>query len=482
MISAALTLLCVRRKSPVTYSAAVEFMRCWFLGLDSGERLPKPVADAVERAKRESNKPACSPQLLGALDHVELWRRLDSRTKSNLQSCLLNVLRPLVCVAASRCFDSNDRVEFSPAEVAEGRLCVVCVNALIHPELAKFVLRLARRQLFDAVQARQQGPNKLCGLLADELPLILQPEDADQISTLRSRSCFILAATQGLAPIDDKIGPRLRRSVLLNFNSIVFLRTRELETGEFATMSLGQVEQRIESKPTETWEESMTKLWSQIRSGRQPTWVCPPGALGNLGQHQGYVVGADGSRTERPVWFVPWFDLAPATASACEHQGCAARYIESLMSRCGFKIVLPSELVRAAVKLDEHRRDRAMDQAIAFFLSKACLIPKGLDLLPACWLAALPGILWATRKPNWTHLPYMLSRVDYEGGVLLLNFAQEQAADDDQLTLWDELRVVVNRNLYPSRWRGLKRRHRMLLLFARPDLRTSLEASPIAAI
>jgi hypothetical protein len=138
MISAALTLLLVRRKLPLTYSAAVEFMRAWFLGLDFGAGLPKPVADAVGRAKRECSKPTPSPQLLGALDCVELWTRLDPRTKSNLQSCIFNFLRPLMSAAANRCFEANDRQEFDPAEVAKGRLAVVSVNALTHPELAKF--------------------------------------------------------------------------------------------------------------------------------------------------------------------------------------------------------------------------------------------------------------------------------------------------------------------------------------------------------
>ena len=216
-------------------------MRAWFLGLDFGAGLPKPVADAVGRAKRECSKPAPSPQLLGALDCVELWTRLDPRTKSNLQSCIFNFLRPLMSAAANRCFEANDRQEFDPAEVAKGRLAVVSVNALTHPDLAKFFLRLARRLFFDAVQARQGGPHPLTGLLADEFGLILQPEDAEELATLRSRSCFVLSATQGISAMQEKIGPRLCQSVLLNFNTMVFMRSREPQTGELAT---------FESRPT----------------------------------------------------------------------------------------------------------------------------------------------------------------------------------------------------------------------------------------
>jgi hypothetical protein len=76
----------------------------------------------------------------------------------------------------------------------------------------------------------------------------------------------------------------------------------------------------------------------------------------------------------------------------------------------------------------------------------------------------------------------MIRRVECEEGVLVLHFADEQTPEDDELTLWDELRVLINCNLYPSRWRPLHRRHRMLLLFARPDLRSALDACLIAPI
>ena len=477
MIAAALTLLLVRKR-PISFGDAIEFMRSWFVGLESFATLPKPVADVVEQGKREAKKPGSAPQLLGALDHVEVWKHLDPRTRSNLQSCLLNVLRPLLSAAAVRYLDANDRPAFSPALVAEGKLCVVSINALIHPELAAFVLRLARREFFDAVQTRGAGEHPLCGLIADEFPLIVRPEDADQLATLRSKRCFVLAATQGLAAIDDKIGFRLRRAVLLNYNTLVFMRTREEEAGELAAMSLGFQEQHPRRRRPETWEDSAVTIMSHSRSEHPRELICPPGALGRLQPHQGHVVAADGNHTRTPVWFVPWFELAAEEPSPGAHEGYASRYIESLMTRCGLNALLSSELVLATARLDEHLYEPALKQAEDFFRSKACLIPEGLESLPACWLAGLPGILWATRQPDWDRLPYMISRLECENGVLLLSFAQEQVAEDERLTLWDELRVEVNRNLYPSRWRRLKRRHRMLLFFARPDLRSVLESSP----
>ena len=481
MLAAALTILVSRRDRPVTYATAIEFMRRWFFSMDPGGALPKSVSDVVERAERETKRAGASPQLASALDQVAMYRNLDSRTRSNLQACLCNILRPLTTAAAQRCFDANDRLEFSPALAAEGRLCFVSVNALVDPDLARFVLRLARQQLFDLVQLRQNGADGLCGVVADEFALMSHPDDADQLATLRSRNCFVLAATQSLSGLDRKLGERLRRTVVQNFNTIVFMRTREIEAGELATLSLGQQLPSTSPQRNDTWADSITTLGSEMRAEKRPGWICGPGDLGKLQPHQGYVASADGTRTERPVWFVPWFELSGEKDSPGVSRWWAARYIEELMTRCGLKPLLPAELVRAAVKLDEHRRYQALDRANDFFRSKLCCIPQGLDLLPACWIAALPGILCAVRQPHWTHLP-LISRVGCDDGVLVLHFADEQAPEDEELTLWDELRVLINRTLYPSRWRPLHRRHRMLLLFARPDLRSALDACSIEPI
>ena len=482
MLAAALTILVSRRDRPVTYSAAIEFMRRWFFAMDPGGALPKPVSEVVERAERESKRAGASPQLASALDQVAVYRHLDSRTRSNLQACLCNILRPLTSAAAQRCFDANDRLEFSPALAAAGRLCFVSVNALVDPDLARFVLRLARQQLFDLVQLRQNGADGLCGVVADEFALISHPDDADQLATLRSRNCFVLAATQSLSGLDRKLGERLRRTVVQNFNTIVFMRTREVEAGEFATLSLGQQLPCTRPQRSDTWADSITTLWAEMHSGNRPKWICGPGDLGKLQAHQGYVVAADGSRTEQPVWFAPWFELVPEKEALGAPRRHSARYIEALMLRCGRKALLPAELVQVAVKLDEHRRDQSLQRANDYFRSNTCSIPNGLDQLPACWLAGLPGILRAMRQSRRSQCPHMIRRVECEEGVLVLHFADEQAPEDEELTLWDELRVLINRNLYPSRWRPLHQRHRLLLLFARPDLRSALDACSIAPI
>lgn len=480
LIAAALTMLVSRRKR-TSFTEAVEFMRSWFVQLE-GSTMPRGVTEIMEAARRKAAKRGACPQLVGAVDHASVWSRLDSRTRSNLQTCLLNVLSGISSFAATRTFEAGDRPVFHPAQVAkEGKpcVCIVSVNALTHPDLAKFLMRLARRQFLDAVQARLPGERSLVGLIADEFGLIVQPgeEDSAQISTLRSKRCFVLAASQGLAGLDDKIGVRLRRSILLNFNSIAFMRTREQEAGEFATLSLGKREQRVISRPTTEWEDGATALMARPSSGERQVPVCPPGALGQLQPHQAYVIKSDGTRTLFPVWFVPWFEMAgPASENPIPQREAKSvfgvEHVEHLMEHHGIKPRLSREALNAAFKLDARIHRSTLDQAKEFFRRKACMLPEGLETLPGSWLAGLPGVLWAMRKPHWAHVPFMIQHVACVDGVLLLDFAQEPAPKRDVgFTQWDQIRVKVNRCLYPSRWRPLLRNHRVQLSIKWPTLR-----------
>jgi energy-coupling factor transporter ATP-binding protein EcfA2 len=481
MVSAALTLL-VAAGDGIQYDQAVNFMRQWFASSEATGVLPKSVAGAVEKARRKLKKTAAACQLRGALDHVEVWSRLDSRTRSNLQSCLLNVLSPLLSDNARSCFAASARPTFTPAQVArESRVCIVSVNALAQPDLARLFFGLARKEFFDAVQMRGAGPHPLCGLVADEFPLIARPEDAEQLATLRSRRCFVLAASQGLAAMDECLGPRRRRAIMVNFNTLIFLRTREEEAEEFATRSLGICEAPA-SRQVPDWldGQGISTLPLDSKTGNHPRLVCPPGALGCLQSHQGYVVGSDGSRTLRPVWFVPWFeqdqnDAPIESVTRCGAKPFSARHVLDLMRERGLIPLLSAEVLAAATQLPSRFGHPDLQKARAFFQkSQAGLVPEAMESLPARWLAGLPGILWSLRRPRWTHLPFTINRVACQNGVLILGFEHEPAPTNARFTLWDEVRLVTNRSLYPSRWRALSRRHRLELCLRHPNLRPAL--------
>ncbi|HEY9173180.1 MAG TPA: TraM recognition domain-containing protein [Verrucomicrobiae bacterium] len=445
---------------------------------------PGTHPDYLRVQQVKNRHPDAPPQILSALDYVQMWRQLDARTRSNLQSCLLNVLRPLQSSLAVACLEPHLRPAFDPALVAQGKVCVVSCNALTQPELSRFLQRLARRMFFDAAQARGLGKHCLCGLIADEFPLLVEPEDADQLATLRSKRCFVLAATQGLGSLEDRLGSRLCRAVLANFNTLVFLRTREPEANEFATVSLGMRKPRPAPPRADQWVDSVVKQLARPSESRMGP-VCPPGGLGRLPAHQGYVVKSDGTVTQETVWFAPWFELQtrtpkPTTPIAEAGDQVAAQRLEVLMERSGFPPLHSPAVIAAAWKLKRRSQRRALKLATDFFRAKAYLVPQGLETLPTPWLLALPGILWSLRASYWIGLPWRIQRVACVNGRLLLQFAQEAQPPDDRPSAWNELRVAVNARLYPSRWRPLKRPHRLRLAHRHPRLRAELLAGNAA--
>jgi hypothetical protein len=122
LVSTALALLVMSGK-PITFESALEFLRKWFFW-------PEPSPEVARLTERMKGKRA-RHQVQTFLDHVQLWRTLDPRTRSNLQSCLSNVLQPLSSPAAARCFGCVQRNAGSPAQaVTQGKLCVVSVSAL----------------------------------------------------------------------------------------------------------------------------------------------------------------------------------------------------------------------------------------------------------------------------------------------------------------------------------------------------------------
>jgi energy-coupling factor transporter ATP-binding protein EcfA2 len=471
MFSAAFSLW-VASKQPASFGPVVDFLRRWFLSPTT----PPDVQDLADRLSKSGRKD--HPLIAGALDQLRVWQDLDSRTRTNVQSCLINVLRPLLSPAALRCFAPRSRPAGSPAQAAsEGKLCVVSVNALAEPELAKFFFRLAKQSFFEAVQHRSGNQHRLSGLVADEFPLVVTREDVEQLATVRSKRCFVMAAAQGLHSLGERVGTGPTRALVNNFNTLVFLRSREAETAVHAHLALGTRQEQARRKLPE--EGGFLGLLPPPSGEPVATEVpvCPMGALGQLDVHQAFVVFANGKRTEFPVWFAPWFDLPeikPAGDETAISATLSSAHVQQLMVQAGFRPIFSPHIIAVAAGVWSPRRNDTLERAIEFFRAKACRIPDGLNQLPECWLAALPGILWRLRKPSSTHLPFFIDRLAMQDGVMLISFAQERPNPEERLTTLDKICVAVNAGLYPSRWRPLSRRHVLALCRAWPDLRPTL--------
>ncbi len=473
MLNAAFALL-VAAEQPITFASTVEFLRRWFLTPNT----PPVVLAQVRRVNARGGRR--HPAVATALDQVQLWQTLDSRTRSNLQSCLLNVLQPLLSSAATRCFTPQRGGACSPAQAAtDGRLCVVSINAMAEPDLARFYFRLAKQTFFDAVQ-QSRARSRLCGIVIDEFPLVVTPEDVEQLATVRSKRCFVIAATQGLHSLSERIGVGQARALVNHFNTILFLRTREAETAVQAHIALGTRKERL---PGGHKDEAGGLLGLMVPPNNEPAVtevpVCPIGALGQLSPHQAYVIFTDGRRTEFPVWFVPWFEVAqPSSPPApTPPSKFTAAHVQQLMQAAGFSPQWGAAVVVKASALSRRPRGETIREVSEFFRSKGCVIPAGLDTLPDCWLAALPGTLRSLSRPHWTHFPSDLDRVAVEEGLLLLGFAREQSEGGTLLTVWDRMRIAINAAIYPSRWRPLHRLDHATLRRLHPELQRAPDAS-----
>jgi hypothetical protein len=154
---------------------------------------------------------------------------------------------------------------------------------------------------------------------------------------------------------------------------------------------------------------------------------------------------------------------SPAFADNLIHPADKFRpaYIDALMRQAGYHPKCTPEVLLLATLLGETSGKRNLDKAQDFFSTKAFMLPSGLETLPDCWLASLPEILWAMRKPHWPYVPFFISEVGMEGGVLLIRFAQE--LPEVGITGWDWIRVRINSALYPSLWRKLNRQDALVL-------------------
>lgn len=158
----------------------------------------------------------------------------------------------------------------------------------------------------------------------------------------------------------------------------------------------------------------------------------------------------------------------------------SAAHVYVLMRNRGCRLRLSEVVLSGAFEVVQPRIERGqlLSEVSTFFRRKAILVPEGLDLLPSCWLSALPTLLWATRKDHWEKLPYMIRRLDLERGVLCVKFKQEQPLEITRLTRWDELRIHLNQSLQPNLWQALSPRTERAVWSGRPDLRSELFRLP----
>jgi hypothetical protein len=146
----------------------------------------------------------------------------------------------------------------------------------------------------------------------------------------------------------------------------------------------------------------------------------------------------------------------------------SADHILERLLACGLKQKFTPAVLAAAAELLEPpaSREWVMAEARQFFAARTGLIPHGLEELPARWVQQLPLNL-AGREMG----PFMITSLAFEQGVLCVAFAHEVGTKTGHMTIWDDLRFVLNLALQPNIWHPLTRNEEFEVWKRWPELR-----------
>lgn len=470
--------------SPVRFVEAISFMQAWWFSPEPAQLEPK--LRFVGQLLAEGALGHLSRRRLElALADVKNWAALDARTRELHRSTLLNAVRPLLSSTAHKFFVPK-AMEFRAHEVLDGKILVVSVDAISYPDLARLLFRTIRQDFYRAVQSRsvvRPEIDRLCGLIADELPLSVMPEDVRALSVIRAKGGFVLAAAQSFSGLDQVLGWRGREALMANFNSIFFFPARENAVDEYACLTLGTRKTRTRQEIDPVLGDLLEKPKAEF--GLREA-ICLPGTLARLKAHQAFVKLPDGTCTESPVWLQPCFfdskrkhlvmdqdDLSEAVERLKKRDQNVRTENSDLgffllhMHRNGHRLVVTPALVAALWPVHSPKLSRNR------YLSEFERSIPGANLLPSCWLAGLHH--WSLQNPA---LSAAIVVLELRSGILWPKL------DHHLVSLKDGAMVIpesLNLFLYPSLWRPLKMRDRVKLLLERPDLREEILSLPQVA-
>jgi hypothetical protein len=110
----------------------------------------------------------------------------------------------------------------------------------------------------------------------------------------------------------------------------------------------------------------------------------------------------------------------------------------------------------AQILSDKDILEGQLHAARDFFKSNCLSVPHGLETLPGCWLAQLPGLFFRIAAPGDAKLISLTpSEIWQDRGMLHALFILEKQIpySEGDTSIWDEVRIFLNLNLRPSRWK-----------------------------
>lgn len=301
------------------YDGMVDFMRRYLLQFD----IMNPAMKMKVRELLESEKSDYEPEIDDIVDETiaahKMWSILDVRTRSIFQSMAAPLIQGLSNPTARKIFSEGPPCDMNSI-TNDGVVALLSVDAIRDPEVAALATTVVKGQLYEQIlerRYRDKSYHRMAGLVIDDWPLCAtggvnsRYSDVSALSMIRSRGGFVIAATQGMAALDLRIGVNSRRAALSNFANLIFLRGRDADLDAYATAYFGEVrrvhiDRTINDRPPSVNRKDYPILYER------ETFVpaVPVGSLARLPLGEAYAL-VGGEVYAKPLCLVPEYAPQP---------------------------------------------------------------------------------------------------------------------------------------------------------------------------
>ena len=313
LLAAALTWLVLNHADDRSFASWISHASSWLLA----DAIPAELRDDLELLRQRCEEmPVGTPERIAtqrALQLIDGWEPggHDHRTRANIKAVVSLAIGPLLEPSVIKLMRDTPEHRFRIASAVEhGRIMVVSIPAMQHPELASLVARCVKADFYRAVFTRRPG-GRLVMLIGDEFHLAvtagnIRYDDCHALPLMRSQNAGVVAATQTLAGVDRMIGNLNRKVLLGNFGTVFFLRSTEPEVEAWAHQVCGSVEveitERIQMRDTRS-DGGLMESYDRSVTHRVRRPVCIPGSLARLAPGQAYVLQEGAPPSRFPLWF-----------------------------------------------------------------------------------------------------------------------------------------------------------------------------------
>lgn len=295
------------------YDGMVEFMRRYLLQFD----IMHPSMKTKVRELLESDETDYEPEINDIVDETiaahKMWSILDIRTRSIFQSMAAPLIESLSNPTARRIFSEGPPFDMDKV-TTDGAVVLLSVDAIRDPAVAALATTVAKGQIYECIlerKFRDKASHRMAGLVVDDWPLCAtggvnsRYSDVSALSMIRSRGGFVLAATQGTAALDLRIGVNSRRAALSNFANLFFLRGRDSELDAFAAAYFGEKRRvHIDRTVNERPQSANRKDYPILYEREVFVPAVPVGSLARLPLGEAYAL-VGGEAYSQPLCLVP---------------------------------------------------------------------------------------------------------------------------------------------------------------------------------